>query len=721
MFNNNVSCVNLSDNEYASVIADNLIEDSIQAITTNKQTVAIFSPPGTGKSVLITEKVKKMTDYGLHTVIVTPTIHLGNMININLNAERNLDGAKYTDIAKRTVVTTPDGLGEVLKRLEDNQINFELYVDEIHERIDSAENRKVFDNVDKAINSKYCLASFLFTGTEDVVKHYYNFTKVYKINKKGKKIANNPKVINLDEMSNQNIKDCVEYAYLNYRRKDGQLFIFLNDKKKHKYIDENIDLNIFENSSINTEEILYISADTKHEEYIKEIIKNKFIPEHYKIIIITSSASAGIEFFLDKPATVMVFCHQYTFNIRQEVQSTVRVRTDLENLIFVKSKDKIEKSQYMTYDEFFKTKIDKYREILESKIYFWETLKDMNYLKTYGKKTKQEIAKIINSGNEDFEEDEGCSIALEYIEEKDTFEIKEVLLHKYIADEYAHLILKNTDNFIECMKEQCTQFDFENQKFEVINQDEIFRDRDITKVIEEVLEVNTTTDINSSKNEEKKKDDIKDEILKIKNRISEYDKLTIEEKIDIIIDEKEKLPSRVLHSNFYKDIRNLETLDTTFKVFRQLLILTSDVKYFNEYIIENATTYKLNKYIKEEKFKIKVYTAYHLEQEQDVRQIKKHPKDVQKIYHTLKFFEKKNKTYRGVRLTRNSRFKLFAHLQTQNIYTKQTEFTDEIDDKLFEFIKQLFNTTEIKSENKAKKDKLEKNYKINSLKYKNKQ
>lgn len=719
MFNNNVTCINLKDNEYASVIADSLIEDSIEAITTNKQTVAIFSPPGSGKSVLLTEKVKKMTDFGLHTVIVTPTIHLGNMINVDLNAERNLDGLKYTDIAKRTVVTTPDGLGEVLKRLEDNHINFELYVDEIHERIDSAENRKVFDNVDKAISSKYCLASFLFTGTEDVVKHYYNFTKVYKIEKKGKRVINNPKVINLNEMSNQNIKDCVEYAYLNYRKKDGQLFIFLNDKKKHQYIDENIDLNIFENSSIDTEDILYISSNTKHEEYIKEIIKNKSIPENYKIIIITSSASAGIEFFLNKPATVMVFCHQYTFNIRQEVQSTVRVRTDLENLIFVKSKDKIEKSQYMTYDEFFKTKIDKYREILESKIYFWETLKDMNYLKTYGKKTKQEIAKIINSGNEDFEEDEGCSIALEYIEEKDTFEIKEVLLHKYIADEYAHLILKNTDNFTECMKEQCTQFDFENQKFEIVNQDDIFKDRDITKAIEQVLEPESSsaTDPPSEEN----KDNIKNEILKIKDRISEYDKLTVEEKIDIIIDEKEKLPSRVLHSNFYKYIRDLETLDRTFKVFRQLLILTSDVKYFNEYIIENATTYKLNKYIKEEKFKMKVYTAYHLEQEQDVRQIKKHPKDVQKIYHTLKFFEKKNKTYRGVRLTRNSRFKLFAHLQTQNIYTKQTEFTDEIDDKLFEFIKQLFNTTEIKSENKAKKDKLEKNYKINSLKYKNKQ
>lgn len=718
MFDNNVTCINLKDNEYASVIADSLIEDSIQAITTNKQTVAIFSPPGTGKSVLLTEKVKKMTDFGLHTVIVTPTIHLGNMINVNLNAERNLDGLKYTDIAKRTVVTTPDGLGEVLERLENNNINFELYVDEIHERIDSAENRKVFDNVDKAISSKYCLASFLFTGTENVVKHYYDFTKVYKIEKKGKRIINNPKVINLDEMSNQNIKDCVEYAYLNYRKKDGQLFIFLNDKKKHKYIDENIDLNIFENSSINTEDILYISSNTKHEEYIKEIIKNKSIPENYKIIIITSSASAGIEFFLDKPATIMVFCHQYTFNIRQEVQSTVRVRTDVENLIFIKDKDKTKKYEYITYDDFFKLKIDEYREILESKIQFWETLKNMNYIKVYGKKTKQEIAKIMNSGSENFEEDEGCSVALEYNEEKDTFEIKEVLLHKYIADEYAHLILKSTDNFIECMKEQCTQFDFENQTFEIINQDDIFKDRDITKAIEQVLEPESSsaTDPPSEEN----KDNIKNEILKIKDRVNKYD-LTIEEKIDIVKDEKEKLPSRVLHRSFYKDIKDLETLDTTFKVFRQLLLLTSDTKYFSEYMIENATTYKLNKYIKEEKFKMKVYTAYYLEQEQDVRQIKKHPKDVQKIYHTLKFFEKKNKTYRGVRLTRNSRFKLFAHLQTQNIYTKQTEFTDEIDDKLFEFIKQLFNTTEIKSENKAKKDKLEKNYKINSLKYKNKQ
>ena len=289
----------------------------------------------------------------------------------------------------------------------------------------------------------------------------------------------------------------------------------------------------------------------------------------------------------------MVFCHQYTFNIRQEVQSTVRVRTDVENLIFIKDKDKTKKYEYITYDDFFKLKIDEYREILESKIQFWETLKNMNYIKVYGKKTKQEIAKIINSGSEDFEEDEGCSVALEYNEEKDTFEIKEVLLHKYIADEYAHLILKSTDNFIECMKEQCTQFDFENQTFEVINQDDIFKDRDITKAIEQVLEPESSSATDPPSGEENK-DNIKDEILKIKDRVNKYDKLTAEEKIDIVKDEKEKLPSRVLHSSFYKDIKDLETLDTTFKVFRQLLLLTSDTKYFNEYMIENATTYKLN-------------------------------------------------------------------------------------------------------------------------------
>lgn len=711
MLDNNVTCINLKDNEYASVIADSLIEDSIQAITTSKQTVAIFSPPGTGKSVLLTEKVKKMTDFGLHTVIVTPTIHLGNMINVDLNAERNLDGLKYTDIAKRTVVTTPDGLGEVLERLEGNQINFELYVDEIHERIDSAENRKVFDNVDKAINSKYCLASFLFTGTEDVVKHYYNFTKVYKINKKGKRIINNPKVINLNEMSNQNIKDCVEYAYLNYREKDGQLFIFLNDKKKHEYIDANIDLNIFEDSSIDTEDILYISSNTKHEEYIKEIIKNKSIPENYKIIIITSSASAGIEFFLDKPATVMVFCHQYTFNIRQEVQSTVRVRTDVENLIFIKDKDKTKKYEYITYDDFFKLKIDEYREILESKIQFWETLKNMNYIKVYGKKTKQEIAKIINSGSEDFEEDEGCSVALEYNEEKDTFEIKEVLLHKYIADEYAHLILKSTDNFIECMKEQCTQFDFENQTFEIINQDDIFKDRDITKAIEQVLEPESSsaTDPPSEEN----KDNIKNEILKIKDRVNKYD-LTIEEKIDIVKDEKEKLPSRVLHRSFYKDIKDLETLDTTFKVFRQLLLLTSDTKYFNEYMIENTTTYKLNKYIKEEKFKMKVYTAYYLEEEKDLRQIKKHPKDVQEIYYILEFYKKgkdKKYPYRKVTVSDKTQRALLKYLQSQGLY-KGKDLTGDTEKKLLKSTNELF-VYESSSKSKSKSS----SKRISSLRY----
>lgn len=706
-----INCVTtLQSDEYASVIAHSLDEDTIEAITEDKRRlIGVFSPPNSGKSTLLNHKVKRTSDIGLHVVVVTPTIHLNNMLNSVLDGARNFDGNKYTDISKRVIVTTPDGLENVIKILEENHLYFEIHSDEIHERIDSAENRISFDNIDRAIVSKYCVTAFMYTGTPDSIRNYYNFDKVYNIIKTGKRIKNNPKVINLDKMSNEHIKDCIEYAYMNYREEKGQVFIFLNDKTKHSYINEKIDFDIFKCNSVDESEILYISSKTKDDEYIKEMIKNKYIPSKYKIILITSSASAGIEFYLDNPATVMVFCDNYTFNIRQEVQSTIRVRSDINELIFVKPKQKNEKDSYIEYDKFFELKIKQYREYLEEKIEFWEEFKKLKFIKNRGAKTKEQVGQIMNVGFDDYEEEAGCSVALVYNTENEKFEIKDSLLHKYISDEYASLMLRNTNNFIKTMRAQCTQFDFQNQVFEIIDYDNLFKNDELLRVIEDVLETKDTSE------QEEKKREIETIIRESKNKLREYD-MSIENKINVIGRIDDNLPSNVLHSRLYNAIELLEKHDSTFKALRELLLLSPDKKYYEEYL-DGATTYKLNKYKTSEKVKAQIYVAYNLIDKKDFNAIKKQPKAVREKCYTLLFYEKEDNTYKDVRLTKKSREELLLHLQTFGLY-KTEKFTDEIDEKLFKLTNELFKNSEIKSENKNKKSKLDKAYKINSLRYK---
>ena len=147
----------LKTDEYASVISDFIDEDTAISMTSDKANIiGVFGSPNIGKTTLMNNKVKRSSDWGLHTVIVTPTINLGYMINGELNASKNFDGHKYTKLSERLIISTPDSLADLVEKFERNNIYFEMHVDEVHERIDSSELRTIaFKNVDRAI-SLFC-------------------------------------------------------------------------------------------------------------------------------------------------------------------------------------------------------------------------------------------------------------------------------------------------------------------------------------------------------------------------------------------------------------------------------------------------------------------------------------------------------------------------------------------------------------------------------------
>ena len=725
-----ISHITLQDDEYASVISDDMDFDTIKSISEEKQIVGIFGSPSIGKSTLMSGKAERTVDLGLHVVIVSPTINLNYMLNEGLNGAgaMNFDGYKYKNLGKQLVVTTPDGLGNLVKEFEEKGIFFELHVDEIHERIDSSKTRNLaYKNVDKAITSKNCTVAFLYTGTPDSVKNFYDFTKVYHIHKKGKRIEKNPKVITIESVTETAIKDCIEYAYVKHRAEDGQVFIFLNDKVKHNYVEKNLDLDIFNFNTIDKSKVLLISADTRKNDNIKEMIKNKHIPLEYQIILVTSSASAGIEFFLDKKATVMVFCDNYTFNINQEVQSTIRVRSDLYELLFVKPqyKNETDKSEYIEYDKFFNMKINKYTELLKRKIQFWNNIKKEEYMKMdCSEFSKELLAKVIcftdmehGALEEKPVKNEGCSVALVYNADEDVLEIDEALLHKYIWDEYARAILKNTNNFIECMKKQCTQFDFENQKFDVLRYEELFSKDFMMEAIMEVIKIE---DVSSTENIEKEQDKKHKELLikELRENLERYE-LPVKEKIKLILKNDEHLPSKTIHKDLYNTIDVLENMDKTFKALKELLLKTPSHKsreqYYTEYL-QGTTPYRMKKYKEHEIFKIRMYSAYSLIDKNDLEEIKKEPVAIKELVYIMLYLRKKDGTYRDVRITKDIRKKLYVHLQTRGLYLNK-EFTDDIDDKMFELLNKIYNLTEVKRENN-KKSKLDKVYRITSLKIK---
>ncbi len=716
----------LKTDEYASVISDFIDEDTAISMTSDKANIiGVFGSPNIGKTTLMNNKVKRSSDWGLHTVIVTPTINLGYMINGELNASKNFDGHKYTKLSERLIISTPDSLADLVEKFERNNIYFEMHVDEVHERIDSSELRTIaFKNVDRAISSNSCICCFMYSGTPDNIINYYNFNKVYNIHKKGKVIKNNPKVITTDSLTQETIKDCIEYAYVNHREKDGQVFVFLNDKVKHNYVEKNLDLDIFNFNTIDKSEVLLISADTKDNDDIKEMIKNKHIPLKYQIILITSSASTGIEFFLDNDATVVVFCNNYTFNINQEIQSTIRVRSSISELLFVKQEyNEVEEFNYVEYKEFFDKRYSKYKDKLNEKVEFWDTAKKIKAFKSgFNEFSKDLLIKAICYNNisvgaleESSAKEEGCSVALIYNEKTDSLEIDEALLHKYIWDEYSTLILRNTDSFIKYMKDKCTQFDFTNQEFEILRYEKIFKDAKLTDAILDILNNNTYDDDEKAKKQNEK------ELLidKYRQVLSDYD-LNINDKINLIIDNEKCVSSRFLHKELYDAIETLESVDTTFKALKELLkhtLSNNDRKdYYTEYI-KGISTNKLNQYKDDELFKFNIITAYSFLDAKE-SEIKKQPKAVRELIYILKYLQKKDGSYRDVRVTKKLREELYMHLQKLGIYGKDKAFTDTIDKKMFKLLNRMFNLTEVKSENIGKKNKLDKVYKTSSLKNK---
>lgn len=715
MNNKPLECiVNLQANEYVSLICDDLDKDLITSIEMNKcQLIGVFSPPSTGKTTMINDRAKRNCDIGIYTIVVSPTILLNDKINSVLDGAKNFDGVKFEDATKQIIVATPEGLENVISILEKNNLYFVIEIDEVHERIDSANTRPKFVNIDKALESKYCLLATMYTGTPDAIEKFYPFTKIYRINKKGKAITNNPKIINVDSVTDKSVKDILEYSYLNFRNDKGQIFAFINDKKKHLYLEDNLDTEIFKHD--NSSDILYISANTKESSLVREIIRTKKVPEQYRMIIVTSSASTGIEFELNNPATVLAFCNNYTFNIRQEVQSTIRVRTDIDNLIFVKPSDK-GNAQSVDYDIFFNEKMNKYIELLNSKIVFWESFKDNAYIKSHGALTKERFLKLMVFANddEDYEIEEFCSKALVYDAENDTFKIDMALLHKYISDEYADMVLKNTEFFIDTMKKQCSHFDLKKSEFEVLNYNDLFINNHMLEAIQEVLEPlpNNTDNLKENSNEEDTKSIIKNKKDKLKECETSLDNI-----INIILEEG-VAPSRSLHKEAYILLEDLKATDSTYKALEELLIVTTnqeDRRMYIEKYLDCETTTKINSYKKEEIRKTQMPTVYKLVEENNMKEIKKQPSAVKEKCYILKFYKKGTDSrypYRKVTVNNNTQKELFSYLQTQGLY-KDKEFTSTTEKKLLKSLDDLFIFESSKSKSKSKSN----SRRISSLRY----
>ena len=73
------------------------------------------------------------------------------------------------------------------------------------------------------------------------------------------------------------------------------------------------------------------------------------------------------------------------------------------------------------------------------------------------------------------------------------------------------------------------------------------------------------------------------------------------------------------------------------------------------------------------------------------------------MIYILKYLQKKDGSYRDVRVTKKLREELYMHLQKLGIYGKDKAFTDTIDKKMFKLLNRMFNLTEVKSENIGKK------------------
>src|SRR5699024_5925278 len=86
---------------------------------------------------------------------------------------------------------------------------------------------------------------------------------------------------------------------------------------------------------------------------------------------------------------------------------------------------------------------------------------------------------------------------------------------------------------------------------------------------------------------------------------------------------------------------------------------------------------------------------------------------VRELIYILKYLQKKDGSYRDVRVTKKLREELYLHLQKLGIYSKDKTFTDTIDKKMYKLLNRIFKLTKVKNKSIDKKNKINNNmYKI---------
>ena len=601
---------------------NNKIADEILfSVLDKKQKILLVSPMKTGKTTFVMKylsNILKASDIQL--IFVTPVKSLMNDIKNkyphSIKCNGNVKEIKLNNNAP--VLTTPESMHKVINACEEENKEFFIVYDEIHQIVINANFREKLKNPFLYYENKLCIGLLGMTATPEPLENI-DFDKRFEIVVKNKFVqANKTIILKNFTKSPDNMLNFIKYMRNNNNNK--LIIARINNKDDIKLIKPKLKNCVawYRSKNERKEDKEYLSDMELMEDVLSgEDIKN------IDYLLCTSLVDVGVEIQLKEKPIVIDFIDS-TSSIIDDIQFVGRFRQGIEQLYLV---GKLNKENPNT--------------------------KPLNFAKEYNKRfeiNKNLIAVLNDYGNEEKTKTHLTTESIRFNSDNEEYELDEYGLMQSVFKKYINFFLQ-TEIYLKLFLEQHQTFNTnlisiaDYNELDIIETTELKEEKKKIKENIKQHEKEFYDEINSL--------DLDNEILKM---ILNYEEI---EQQDLW-----KIKNYEYLCNEWKD----EYLEEYRERYKQVSEKLKNIK------IKEIEKLKISLIKKEVSKLIKQinYINYNLLYNRD-RKLKAINKDMLIVFRTRDFINKIKDKDRGVYLSNKFKVELLKHLQKEKSLSKLSD------------------------------------------------
>lgn len=598
---------------FRDIIKESFLDKNTSGTYYRAKSTIVKSMQGSGKSTLTGILADELQSASVYSIAIVPTGL--NVIHMKKHGFYAVAGKKYLaengkgvdsnvftkdDLHHFKIATTPDSFHKILKVMKEENCLFVVHIDEIHHTAVSVCFRKIFGELKMLSTTTNCLHIFGYTATVGPLLHLYEYDNILTYSRNQEVIEEPVITYIMDNTNSKNKAELIKRTLTTIKGKE-KLFVYLSNKTQHiEVLDLLGDIcniyNVVEEKVSDSEVItksyikersgntIHISANTKGQTEIAEIIRKGEVPDSCNLVLVTSIASCGIEFTNTYNSTVLTFCSRESFNLIDEVQFSRRNRGKIKQLLLAvpNVQEYWEITDYTKYRE---------RELTE-KIKFLQHTQKMYILEKENPFGELTVAGIEDSINKSHVYERMDRLTNKYGDTKvnnvlmyyqtlsysvDTalLEIEFDVLENIAWDSYTWNMLKNPQQFTQIYMQECEHFKF-TKKPKFVEFKDVDTDPPPKKKLKDMTEEEKAEHKANAKL-------IKEEKVKLLNKIQ--NKYTIED----IVSALSNSINIVNNVELYEDLDKLKELDkakynSVSKKINELNTFSYKVMVWNAYL-----------------------------------------------------------------------------------------------------------------------------------------